>query len=90
MTCLHDDTKGHIFLGCFTATGHEIYLCECGALVNISEPKNYQADHAQHAMTAEEISAMVFQQMSELIVHIEKEVLSAQEHSLQEILKNYV
>ena len=90
MTCLHDDTKGNTLLGCFTVDDHEIYLCECGALVNLLDSRNLQAGHVMIAMTAKEISDMVLQQMSALIVHIEKEILTTQEQALKELLKKYV
>lgn len=55
--CDHGDDKGNTWLMKADVPGYEVYVCECGALINIQDKKNY--DKAQYAMTSEEIEEMI-------------------------------
>jgi hypothetical protein len=69
--CNHADDKGNEYLSCFEAPGYEIYLCECGALINIRDAKNYH--NPVCPMTADEIHCMIQDLVSEPL----KDILSA-------------
>lgn len=56
--CDHSDDKQHVYLQIIDHPDFEVYVCECGALTNINDPKNYKGDPC-HAMTATEIESML-------------------------------
>lgn len=58
--CDHNDGLQHIYLGCFDCPGYEIYMCECGALVNVQDKRNYTGDEYV-VMTPEDIEMMMLQ-----------------------------
>lgn len=55
--CDHDENKRNEFLDVFDYFRYEIYICECGALINIQDKKNF--DFPMHAMTKDEITQMM-------------------------------
>ena len=84
MVCIHDDSKGETYLECFDVDGYEIYLCECGALINISDPKNYNSDLG-NAMSADEIKKMIAEVVQSAIKEINDEI----ERARKDILNKY-
>ena len=54
--CPHDDSIPYEYLPCLGSVG-EVYLCECGALIDVSDKKNY--DFPMEPMTAGDIKAMI-------------------------------
>ena len=56
--CNHDDNKNAEYLEVFDFLGYEIYRCECGALFNIQDERNYTMETV-HVMTADEITKMM-------------------------------
>ena len=54
--CNHDENKDTTYMPIFNDSG-EVYLCECGALIDIANEKNYR--ETLHPMTAEEITEAV-------------------------------
>lgn len=57
MSCTHecDDAT---YLPCLDLPGHEVYICKCGALINISDPRNLGGEN-QHVMSGKDIEAMM-------------------------------
>lgn len=56
--CNHDEKKNKEYLEVFDFLGYEIYRCECGALFNIQDKRNYTMENV-HVMTADEITKMM-------------------------------
>lgn len=55
--CSHDEGKNHVHLEIVDHEDYEVYVCECGALINICDPKTYY--EPIHPMTAAEITEML-------------------------------
>ena len=77
--CNHDDNKMSEYLEVFDFPGYEIYICECGVLINISDIKNY--DNPAHPMNKQDIDRM----MAEII----KPTMKAIDFSLTELKLTY-
>ena len=56
--CNHDDNKNHEYLEVFDFLGYEVYRCECGALFNTQDKRNYTMKNV-HVMAADEITTMM-------------------------------
>lgn len=56
--CDHKDDKQSTYVSILDICGHEVYMCECGALVDISAEKN---SNACEAMTPPELEELVAQ-----------------------------
>jgi hypothetical protein len=57
--CDHEDDKQATYISILDICGHEVYMCECGALVDISAEKNQGL--VQEAMTVAELEELVAQ-----------------------------
>jgi len=55
--CNHNENLEHTYLEIIDHDIYEVYVCECGALINIRDPKNYS--DPVHPMNADEIAAML-------------------------------
>lgn len=55
--CNHEDSKNAEYLEEFDYPGYEIYVCECGALLNIQDKRNWNPPY--QPMTADEIKEML-------------------------------
>jgi len=55
--CNHDETKTAYYLSFLDFPGYEIYMCECGALIDIANLKNY--GDPVHPMTPDEIQKLM-------------------------------
>jgi hypothetical protein len=51
--CDHGEGKDTTYLPIFNDVG-EVYMCECGALIDIANPKNFK--EPSYAMTAAELN----------------------------------
>jgi len=53
--CDHDDDKGKTFLDWFPVG--EVYMCECGALIDIDDEHNFRDGDELNAMTPDELKS---------------------------------
>ena len=72
--CNHDENKSSTYLDVFGTVG-EVYMCECGALIDIEAEKNY--DNPTHPMTPQELIDLVERLVNEKIDEIRAKVNKA-------------
>lgn len=71
--CNHDENKQTTCLTFLDFHGHEIYMCECGALIDIADKKNYSEPF--YPMTPEELRML----LNDIFAPIKKFVENQQE-----------
>jgi hypothetical protein len=54
--CDHDEDKKSRYILLLGVCGHEVHMCECGALIDINAEKNY---NACEAMTPDELDLLL-------------------------------
>ena len=74
--CNHGDDKKLTYLAIMDPAG-EIYMCECGALINLSDTAAYVDDYHQRAMMADELKAAISLIALEAIRHAKGGILRA-------------
>ncbi len=68
--CDHGEEKTCTFIYGLSIHGAEVYMCECGALIDIAAEKNY---NAKLAMTPSELCQL----MTEFVLHVQDEVVES-------------
>jgi len=56
--CKHGEEVPHVYLECLDYPGYEVYLCQCGALINIRDRRNFSGE-TWHMMDAKDIAEMI-------------------------------
>jgi len=80
MSCNHSMDKDVVHLGIFDEV-HEVYMCECGALLDNGNPDSYIGEDEQRAMTPAELTQLVNELVAERVRVIERKVLKAFEEA---------
>ena len=72
--CNHGDDKRHTYIPILDPAG-EIYMCECGAMVNLMDQRNLKGDlDTLHVMNADDLTSAVSLTAVEAIQHTSNSV----------------